>query len=165
MTKLVPLRRVARPNKIAQGLLLGVGNPHGCQIPAPKQTRELLRVPAVGLYPVSRLDRDERRGDHVALDPHLRELPVDAVPARTGLVADLKLASALQLLDRPTNRLGPIGDRPHRVHRAVLLRNRDRDRLGVHVQPYPSCTLLHRPAPVVCSSAQLCRRVTYDLAT
>ncbi len=143
MTKLIPLRRVARSNKIAQGLLLSVGNPYGGEITAPKETRELLRIPAIRLYLVPRFDRDERWRDDVALDSHLGELPVEAVPARTGLVADVKLASRLQLLDHPPNRVGPIGDRSHRVHRAVLLRNRHRDRLRVDVQPHPSCSLLH----------------------
>src|SRR5487761_2062638 len=143
MTKLVPFRRVARPNEIAQGLLLDVGDPHRGEVTAPKKTRELLCVPAIRLYSVSRLDRDERRRDDIALDSHLRELPVETVTARTGLVADVKLASALQLLERPTNCVGSIGDRSHRTHRAVLVCDRDRDRLRMHVQPYPSCSLLH----------------------
>ncbi len=144
MTKLIPLRRVARSNKIAQGLLLSVGNPYGGEITAPKETRELLRIPAIRLYLVPRFDRDERRRDHVALDAHLGELPVEPVPARTGLVADVKSClPSPTLLDHPPNRVGPIGDRSHRVHRAVLLRNRHRDRLRVDVQPHPSCSLLH----------------------
>ena len=82
MAKLVSLRCVTRSNEISQRLLLGVGNPHRREIAAPKQTRELLRVPAVGLYSVSCLDRDERRRDDVALDAHLRELPVETSRVR-----------------------------------------------------------------------------------
>ena len=52
LAKLVALRRVARPNEIPQGLLLGVGNPDCREIAAPKKARELFggqpRKPAKG---------------------------------------------------------------------------------------------------------------------
>src|ERR1700722_10406016 len=69
MTKLVSLGGMTRSNQIPQGLLLGIGNPDRRQIATPKETRELLRVSTIRLYPVACLDRDERRRDHVALDP------------------------------------------------------------------------------------------------
>src|SRR6267378_829690 len=114
MTKLVSFGGVARSNEIPQRLLLGVRNPDRRQVATPKQSREFLRVATICLHPVSCLDRNQRRRDHVALDAHLRELPVEPVPAGTSLVADVQLASALQLLDRPTHRVGTIWNGSHR---------------------------------------------------
>ena len=143
VTKLVSFGGVPRSNQVAQGLLFGVGDPDRRQVTASMQTCELLGVSAIRLYPVARLDRAEGRRDHVALDPHLRELPVQTVPARTGLVADPQLSFALQLLDRPSYRLAAVGNRSHRLHRPVLVGHRHGDRLRVHDQAHPSCNLLH----------------------
>src|SRR5438105_2122755 len=87
MTKLVTLGSVARTNEVPQRLLLCIGDPDRREIPTPMKPRELFGVATVRLYSVSRLHRNERRRDHLALHPHLRKLPVQAVPAWPSLVA------------------------------------------------------------------------------
>ena len=84
---LVSLRGRPRADEVPQRLVGRVGNPHSRQRPALVAEGQLLRVPTVRLDLVARLPRNQRRRDDIALDTHLRQLPVQRVAGRPGLVA------------------------------------------------------------------------------
>lgn len=60
------------------------------QFTGPVQFRQHHRVAAVRLDPVARLYGDERGRDHDAVMPHLDELAVQAMAARSGLMAEMQ---------------------------------------------------------------------------
>lgn len=65
----------------------GVRHPHCRQFSGPVAARQFLRVAAVGLDPVPGFSGDQTRRDYRTGNSHLRELPVEHVPSRTGLIA------------------------------------------------------------------------------
>jgi hypothetical protein len=78
---------VASPHQVAHRLLVLGGHRDGGELAGPVEPRELARIAPVGLDAVAGPDRNERRRDDLAGDAHRRELPIDLVPARPGLVA------------------------------------------------------------------------------
>ena len=48
---------------------------HGRKFPRTMQARQLDRIPAIGLYPITRTIGDQRRGDYGAVDPELGQTP------------------------------------------------------------------------------------------
>ena len=82
-----------------------------------------MRAPAtVGLYPVARPYRNERgRNDH-AVVAKLGELPVQAITAWTGLMAEMKLAPiAPELVSKLADMIGAVRDRAPVPHFAASL--------------------------------------------
>lgn len=77
-------------HQISQRFVLRVRNPDRRQVAAAMTASQLLGVSTVRLDPLARLLRCERRGDHIARDAHLRELPVESVARWPRLVADAK---------------------------------------------------------------------------
>ena len=69
-------------------------------------------IAPVGLHPVARLDRNERRRDDHAVMPEFGELPMQTIAARACLVAEMKLAPvAAKLLGEPADVIGAVRDR------------------------------------------------------
>ena len=102
------------------------------------------------------------------LNTEPRELPIERVARRACLVADPEIRKLSQLAQEPAHRFGPIGDRAQGPRLVAPLGHRHRDRLRVHVQPYKSCILSHRPAPLsmwLCTLGVAARSVTHDLVT
>ena len=77
----------AGTDQIAHRFMCRVGDPHGRQSTSPMQARQIDRVSSVRLDPVPRLAWDQRRGHHHAVVPRRNQLPLDAVAARSGLIA------------------------------------------------------------------------------
>ncbi len=88
-------RGQACANQIAHCLMGKVGNPCGRQFAGPMQLRQIDGVPTVRLDPISRLARDQRRRDHHTVVPRRGQLPLNAVAARSGLVAEPQHRSRL----------------------------------------------------------------------
>ena len=80
--------RKTRAYEIADRLMSLIGNPHSGQFIGAMQLGELDRIPAVGLDPISRFARDQRRSHHDALMPGERQLPLNAIAARAGLITE-----------------------------------------------------------------------------
>ena len=150
--QLVLLRDLSGPHEIAQGFMRRVRHPHRRQIATPVASSQLLRVASVGLHPVARLDRHQRRCHDVAVHAELAQMPVQAIAVGSCLVADAKSARWPQLLHQPPHRILAIGNAPQRPHFTSRLRYRHRDLLRVDIQTQVSA-ILHRPAPFACSSA------------
>jgi hypothetical protein len=98
-----------------------------------------MRAPApVGLYPVARLHRNARgRGDH-AVVARFAELPVQAVAARSGLMADMKPAPiAPKLVGKLADMIGAVRDCAPVPHftAPLALRKRHRNRGLMDIQP------------------------------
>ena len=87
-------RRGSAPGHAA--LLLRRRRPNERELAGPVEPDELARVTTVGLHPVARPYRDQRRRDDVAGHTHRREQPVQLIAARAGLVTDREPLAATQ---------------------------------------------------------------------
>jgi hypothetical protein len=67
-------------------------------------------VPPVGLDLVARCPRDQRRGDHLAADPHAVQQPGQLEAGRAGLVAGSQSPRITQAADEPAHRRLVMGD-------------------------------------------------------
>jgi len=82
----VAYRRLATPNQIAHRLVIHIWHPHRRQRTGAVRHRQDLRVAPVGVHPVARSAPDQRRRhDHAALADR-RQMTMDAMAARPGLV-------------------------------------------------------------------------------
>ena len=68
----------------------GLRNPHRRQFTRSVQFGQVSRVASVGFDPIARLAPNQRRGDHDALVSGFAQLALNAVTARTGLIAKSK---------------------------------------------------------------------------
>ena len=93
---------------------------------------------SVGLHPVARLHWDERGSDDHAVVAEIGELPVQAIAAWPGLIAELELTPiAPQLLGKLANMIGAVRNCAPVPHFAapVALRKRHRNRRLMDIQP------------------------------
>jgi hypothetical protein len=127
-----------RPHQIAHRLVRRVGHPDRGQLPRPVQLGERGGIAAIGLDPIARPARDQRRRDHAAVLAQPAQQPMDAVAARAGFVAKAQPPVAtLQALDQTVQRLRRARDLAKKADLAVAPGIGDRHRGGplVHVQP------------------------------
>ena len=68
-------------HQVAHCLVPGIGNPHRRQFAGAMQPRQAGGVPSIGLDPVARTLRDQRRRHHDALVPVQRQLTLNAIAA------------------------------------------------------------------------------------
>ena len=122
--------------------MLGIGT-YGGELSGPKQSRELFSIAAIGLHAVTGLHGDECRSNDVASNIKLRELPVDDVTARSGLIANVQAVRASELADPTANGITVVRDGVKRPDLATGFGNRDGDRLLVNIEPHESRTLRH----------------------
>jgi len=80
----------ACPDETADRLVRRVGDPDRGQLAGAQEAGQGERVAPVGLDPVARLPRDQRRRDDGAMVPEPGEEPVQAVAGRAGLVAEVQ---------------------------------------------------------------------------
>ena len=103
--QLILLGRLPRPHQITQSLVCRVGHPDGRQLTSAMASRQLFCITAVGFDPVPGFGRNQGRRDHLASHAHLRELPVEHVPRRPGLIAGSQMLHRSQFVDQFSNRL------------------------------------------------------------
>ena len=75
---------------MADRLMSLIGNPHSGQLSGAMQLGEVDRIPPVGLDPISRLARDQRRSNDDAIVPGEGQLAFNPIAARSGLIAEPK---------------------------------------------------------------------------
>src|SRR5262245_59156359 len=83
---------LSRTAQIPDGFFFRSRRMHFSQQTGSQQLRQLSRVPPVRLDVLPGFDRDERWGDHLAVDPDFPKLPLERVAAGSGLVASLDSA-------------------------------------------------------------------------
>ena len=81
----------AGPNQVAHRFVSTVRDPNGREFTCAMQSGQLHRISAICLDPVSRATGDQRWRDHDAIMASGGHLTLNAVPAWTGLVANVKL--------------------------------------------------------------------------
>jgi hypothetical protein len=115
------------------------------------QPRQTGRIPPIGLDPVAGTLGDQRRGDHNAFMPVRRQLTLNAIAARAGLIAQPQLhpfaaelaRQAIQC--RRTVRNSTV--LPHLAAQAAL-GHRDNDAFLVNIKPDVGDTIRHDPSPM-----------------
>ena len=65
-----------------------IRNPHRGQFTGAMQLGQVERIPPVGLDPISWLAGDQRRSHDNATMPSQDQLPLNAIAARAGLIAE-----------------------------------------------------------------------------
>jgi uncharacterized protein YcbK (DUF882 family) len=106
--------RLARANQIAHRLVKGIRHPHCGQLAGAQQPGQGHRIAPIGLDPLARLLRDQRRRHDRAVVTQLPDLPVQPVTRRARLIAEMQLVVARrqlpgQALD-PRRRTGDIAE-------------------------------------------------------
>jgi hypothetical protein len=109
--------RLARPNQIAHRLVNGIRHPHCGQLAGAQQPGQGHRIAPIGLDPLARLLRDQRRRHDRAVVAELPNVPVQPVTRWTRLIAKMQLVVALrqlpgQALD-PRRRTGDVAEEAH----------------------------------------------------
>jgi hypothetical protein len=107
-------RIVAGPTEITHRFLGRRRRPDGRQQSGTEQLRQFPRIALVRLHPVARFPRHQRRRNHHATDPPLRQLPLQRVAARPRFVthADQPRRLSLELAVQSFDRLRFVLDRP-----------------------------------------------------
>ena len=82
--------RKTRAYEIADRLMSLIRNPHSGQFSGAMQLGEVDRIPPVGLDPISRLARNQRRSNDDAIVPGEGQLALNPIAARSGLIAEPK---------------------------------------------------------------------------
>jgi len=151
----IALRVVARARQVPDRFFVFAGRFHFRQQTGAQQLGQLASVAAIGLDRTAGLHRDERGGDHPAVDPGSRELALQHVTGRARLVAapQCPLGFALQPTDQPADRPGLVDDAPLEGCDLSRAQQGNRDRVLVYVESDERASVLHRPAPFfVCGS-------------
>jgi hypothetical protein len=144
-------RRQTGAHEIADRLMSLIGNPYGGQFTGPMQLGEVDRIPRVGLDPIPRLVRDQRRSHDDAAMPGQGQLPLNAIAARSGLITEPKLApSARQFRRQSVQGRRLVRDLAVLAHVVPpgRLGKRNRDRLLVHVKAYICDKSVQDPSPM-----------------
>jgi hypothetical protein len=82
----------------------------GGELAGPVQTRQPPGIPAVGLHPIARALRDERRCHHVAAHPHRGEKALEVVAGGARFVTGPDPLRATDPLDQASDRIGVVED-------------------------------------------------------
>jgi hypothetical protein len=90
--------------QIPHRLLLEGGDADSHQLAGAVQPGQPAAVPPVGLDLVARCPGDQRRGDHLAADPHALQQPGQPEAGRAGLVAGSQHPGITQAADEPADR-------------------------------------------------------------
>jgi hypothetical protein len=109
--QLILLGSFARTHQISKRLGAFVRNPHCRQITGSVTARQFLGIAAIGLHAVASFYRDQCRRYHLALDSQLRQLPVDYITSRAGLITSPQLLYWTKLLYQLTYRFGAVENR------------------------------------------------------
>jgi hypothetical protein len=118
----------ALSHQITHRLVSGVRDPHRRQLARPMQPRQARRIAPIGLDPVAGPLRDQRRGNDDALMCGRRQLPLDAIAARTRLVAKPKPYPVLaELAQQAIQRRRRVGNPAVFANLAAKAARGDRD--------------------------------------
>jgi len=132
LTPKVVSRRLASARKIVHRLMRRIWRPYSSQFAGLMQPRQCDRIPPVGLNPLARSFRNQRRSDHYAAMPERLRLAIDSVSRRPSFEADMQpVVSVSQSFDRPLDRQGAVLNIAHKSNfpgSATL-----RDRHGVRL--------------------------------
>jgi hypothetical protein len=147
-------RGLARLHEITDRLMRLIWNPGSRQFAGSVQLDEVDRIPSVSLDPITGLARDQRRGDNDAFAACRRQLPSVAggIRSRTDppgsrTVVHFRRQPALQSKTSTTLACS----RSSRVRGLLLVgppRERNRDRLFMHVQSDVNDRPFHDPSPM-----------------
>ena len=140
-----------RADEIAHRLVLGIRNPHRCQLARPVQLDQAGSIAPIGLDPVTRSLRDQRGGNHDALVSPGRHVPLNAITARSSLVAKPQShASVAELAQQTVQRRRRVRDPavfPHLTTQTAR-RYRDNDAFLVNIKSNVGDTIRHDPSPM-----------------
>jgi len=146
-----PHRVEAGPYQVAHRLMSGIGNPYRRQLAGPVQLGQTGRVPPIRLDPVARPLRDQRWRHDSAFVPERRQLALDAITARPGLIAEPQLDPLLaELAGQPLQRRRRVRDPaifPHLAPPAAF-RDRHDDPVLVNIKPDIRDTISQDPSPM-----------------
>ena len=137
--------------EIADRLMSRIRNPDSGQFTGTMQLGRVNRVPAVGLDPVSRFARDQRRSHDDAFMPGEGQLSLNPIAARSSLIAEPKLAPDARQLRRQSlhsrRRVRDLAIFAHIVPDARFGK-RHCDRVLVHVKTDVCDNLTQDPSPM-----------------
>ena len=143
--------RKTRAYEIADRLMSRIRNPDSGQFTGAMQLGEVDRIPPVGLDPISRLARDQRRSHDDAIMPGEGQLALNPIAARSGLIAEPKrVPDARQLRRQSLHSRRRVRDLAILAHITphARLGQRHRDRILVHVKTDICDSFVQDPSPM-----------------
>src|ERR1019366_4155521 len=142
-------RILARASEIANRLVRRIWNPDGAQLTRSRELGQAQAIAAVGLDPIARALRNQRRCNHLAVIAASRKLALQAVASGPGLIDHLHLSwrtVAREPLDELSHVMPDAAYQPRR--RSTGLRHCHRDAVLVHIQSNEKLdTLIHGRSP------------------
>ena len=119
---------IPRARQVANRLVFGGGRLDRCQQSRASQLRQLARIAAIRLHPLTGFPWNQRRRDHLAAHTRRRHLPLQRVPARPGFIehAHGPRRVALELPHQALHRLRLVRRRP--AHRRGLRAHEHREK-------------------------------------
>ena len=120
--------------QISQRLVSGIWHPYRRQLSRAIAPGQLQSIAPLRLHAISRPHRHQCWRYYFALGVQRRQLPVQHVARRTGLITESQFFNRTQFLYQFTNGLTSIRYHSNPSHLSVLLRNGDRNRLCVDIQ-------------------------------
>ena len=140
-----------RAHQIAHRLVPGIRNPHRRQLAGPVQPRQTGRIPPIGLDPVARPLRDQRRRHHDAFVPAASTSDVGChtrtAPLRSRTAASRRRRRACAA-DGPTPSACSRSGRTPAPRRAGHPPPPQRRCFLVNIKPNVSDTIRHDPSPM-----------------
>ena len=100
----IPHRLTPQAAQVPASLLGRRGHPHRHQLPSPVKTHQPTRVTAIGLDPVPRRHRYQRRRHHLTGHSHRGQQPLQLIAGRASLVTDPQPSRLAQTSNQTTDR-------------------------------------------------------------
>ena len=125
------------------------GHPHRHQLPSPVKTHQPTRVTAIGLDPVPRGHRYQRRRHHLTGHSHRGQQPVQLIAGRASLVTDPQPSRPAQTSNQTTDRHLIMSDLVNDRGGLRTTQHPNGDGVFRDIQPHPR----HAPSgrPYCCS--------------
>ena len=97
--------------------------------------RQFLRITAIGFDAIARLGRRQRGGNDRTADTQLRQLPVQPIPCRSGLITGPHMLGCAQFSNQLANWFRLVRDHTQRSNLTVIrLGNCNRNAVRVDIQ-------------------------------
>jgi hypothetical protein len=128
---------IPKTKELAQSFLIFSGNVNRCKMAASVETREILGVETVSLTALTRLSRDERRGDDLAVEPVSGKHPMKDKPCPGCFITGLQWPLLSEAPEETTD-LHEIPGKPNDFRNVrIPVEDRGRDRIEMHVETDP----------------------------
>ncbi len=125
---------LAGSHQVPQGFVIRIRDPHRRKIAGTITARQFRGIAPIRLDAIACFDRHQARSHHFTGHTQRRQLPVQNIARRAGLVANLQLLRRAQFRHQLANRIQAVRDDAERTNFSVRLSDCYRDGVRVDIQ-------------------------------